>query len=1257
MIDSLWVVIAATLVFLMQPGFMCLESGLTRSKNSINVAVKNLADFIFSVLTFWCVGYGIMFGVGTTGFIGTTSFFPGFENAADSATFFFFQAMFCGTATTIFSGAVAERMRFSSYLIVVFILSTLIYPIYGHWAWNAGSALNPAGWLKAGGFVDFAGSTVVHSIGGWTALATLLIIGPRTHRFSDKSSFFGFNGSNLPLSVLGTCLLWIGWIGFNGGSTLAMDANVSRIIVYTILAGAAGACANLIIGWSITRIPRVTFLTNGSLGGLVAITAGCHCVTAPGAIVTGLIAGLLCFATEVLLIRLRIDDAVGAIPVHLSCGIWGTLAVALLGKPELIGTGLSTIDQFAAQGKGIIAAFLIGFIVPVFLLYQINRLFPLRVSLEAEHNGLNFSEHGATTELVELCQAMDRQVVSRDFSVRMPVEPFTEVGLIAARHNQVMDSLEAALAQTEAIVSLAKDAIITFARDTLEIINVNPRGQQMFGLSPFNQLQRVKVIDLFDTNDFRQNQLSFWRGDTIETYGRKGCGTLFPMQAVITGGGAKNNFYIGTFRDITELKQREDSLKESELRYREFFENIGVATLMINEDTSIAMVNKEAEMLFGYPRTKLLDGMTIFTLTPESEHIRLRNYHVQRRQAQGVVPRSYETRIKNSSNQIKPVYVNVSRIPKSDRSIATIIDLSELRHTQHSLARQKAYFRQLFEGSSQAIIALDVNRKIIHANRGFEDLFGFRKEDIAGQPIEDLVIPEERKEEITTIASSVLNGEIINKETIRQHRDGRTIPVSLLGFPITIDDKLEGFFFIYEDISERKAFEEQLFRQAFYDGLTAIPNRILFMERLSRALERKVRRDKFRFAVLLVDIDRFKWVNDSLGHLAGDELLQRLAKNFLQCVRSSDTVARLGGDEFAILVEEFDQPSKVLDIAERIQTQSQQPFIIGNNEVRVSASIGIVLNTELYTTTEALLRDADIAMYRAKEMGKARFQIFNKKLHQIAYEALQLENELREAIGKNLTLHYQPIVNGATRRLLGFEALVRWSHPLKGVISPSKFIPIAEETGLIIPLGEWVLKEACHQLKQWQKEFNNGAGLMVAVNISAKQFLQGDLVGKVKSVLHETGLAPQFLKLELTESTIMEGGQLAVDRLCNLKATGITLAIDDFGTGYSSLSALQRFPIDDLKIDQSFIVELEHREEDQEIVRTIIALAKTLKLSLVAEGVENEDQYSILARFGCDAMQGYLFSKPVPPTEIESLMKRLLSPQPAEHPMPECEVA
>lgn len=1242
LLDSMWVIFAATLVFLMQPGFMCLESGLTRSKNSINVAVKNLTDFIISVLSFWLLGYGLMFGLSENGFIGSTGYMPNFGSADSTATFFFFQAMFCGTATTIFSGAVAERMKFSSYLLIVAILSTLIYPVFGHWAWNGLDSGIPSGWLNKAGFVDFAGSTVVHSIGGWLALATLLIIGPRIGRFENKQVYFGFNGSNLPLSVLGTCLLWIGWLGFNGGSTLAMNESVPRIIVFTILAGAAGAFSNLLAGFLLTRLPRVSFLINGSLGGLVAITACCHCVDAVGAISIGLIAGLICLITEMLLIKVKIDDAVGAVPVHLSCGIWGTLAVALFGSPELIGTDLPFWQQVQVQLLGIIAAFVVGFIVPFILISWINRHFPLRVSKEDEHNGLNYSEHGATTELIELCRAMDTQAQSHDLTVRMPVEPFTEVGIIAARHNQVMDSLESALSHTEAVVTLAKDAIVTFVNDTLEIININPSGRLMFGFAESSHFEGSKLSDLFEAADFLTIRQPLYRGRTVETMGRRQCGTLFPMQAIITDAGkGDNNFYIGTFRDITDLKERERSLRQSEMRYRELFENIGVATVMVDTDTQFIMVNREAVELSGYEKEKLEHNMCFLELLPETERTRLLRYHELRRSRPTEVPISYESMILHKSGKLIPVFMNVSRIAGTDKTVATVIDLSELRQAKDSLNKQKAYFQQLFEGSAQAIAALDKSLKIVNVNQGFEKLFGYSDKDIHSRSLQEFIVPESHMDECATIQKAIQTGQMVRKESVRNNKDGRQIPVAILSFPIKIGDALEGFFFIYEDITERKEFENQLYRQAFFDGLTEIPNRILFMERLERAIERKKRHTAYSYAVMLLDLDRFKWVNDILGHLTGDELLRQVSRRFLSCIRSGDTVARLGGDEFAILIEDFDKQARVIEIAERMQEEAQRSFVIGKNDVHVSASIGIVLTTENYSTTEAILRDADIAMYRAKELGKARYQVFNHKLHDMVSKAMQLENELREAVTqKELLLYYQPIISVDDRTIRGFEALVRWYHPQKGLISPTVFIPVAEETGLIIELGEWVLREACSQMKHWQQSIAEMGDMTINVNLSAKQFMQQDLVSTIRQVLGETQLAATDLKIEITESVIMEGGTQTIGKLNELREIGVKLAIDDFGTGYSSLSSLHCFPITDLKIDRSFICNLEEDKEAKAIVKTIISLAHTLKLNIVAEGVETEGQFAILKKMQCDRAQGFLFSKPQPAGQIEDSLQR-----------------
>ncbi|MFQ5713816.1 MAG: ammonium transporter [Candidatus Scalinduaceae bacterium] len=450
LVDVFWVLICAGLVFLMQAGFTCMESGLTRSKNSINVAIKNITDFGISTILFWAFGFALMFGTSHGAWIGSTGFFLPLDEGTWPTTFFLFELMFCATAVTIVSGATAERMRFRSYIIISIILSGLIYPTFGHWAWNGSQNGTFSGWLGMMGFVDFAGSTVVHSVGGWVSLAALLVIGPREGRFPKVGVHKKIHGSNLPLSVLGVLLLWIGWFGFNGGSTLALNDKVAGIVTNTFLAGAAGSMATLAIGWPLRRRADVELLIFGSVAGLVAITAPAHAVNATSALVIGGVGGIVMLGVEYLLEYFHIDDAVGAIPVHLGAGIWGTLAVAIFGETELLNTGLNRWAQLLTQVIGIGVCFLWVFGTSYIFFRIINRLFPLRVTPEDEYIGLNVSEHGATTELLDMFRAMDAQARTGDMSLRVPVEPFTEVGQIAARYNWVMDALQKVTAKTEA---------------------------------------------------------------------------------------------------------------------------------------------------------------------------------------------------------------------------------------------------------------------------------------------------------------------------------------------------------------------------------------------------------------------------------------------------------------------------------------------------------------------------------------------------------------------------------------------------------------------------------------------------------------------------------------------------------------------------------------------------------------------------------------------------------------------------------------
>ena len=547
---------------------MCLESGLTRPKNSINVAVKNFADFGVSVALFWAFGYALMFGVSNSGLLGFNDFFVSAESQPKLASFFLFEAMFCGTATTIVSGAVAERMKFKAYLLVTCIASGLIYPLFGHWAWNGINLGSFNGWLGQLGFVDFAGSTIVHSIGGWIALAALLVIGPRQGRFDSQNGSRKFHGANLQLSVMGAMLLWLGWFGFNGGSVLSLNDRVPGIIVHTVIAGVAGAIASGLISWQRRKVPEVELLINGSIAGLVSITGSCHAITTPQAALIGAIGAVFMMLTKYLLERLRIDDAVDAVAVHAGAGVWGTLAVALFGNPQLLHGNLSKTSQILVQLLGIVVAFICAFGLTWILLFSINRFFGLRVSPADEDLGLNISEHHAQTEVYDLFRVMADHAKKQDLSLRVPVDPFTEVGRIAVRYNQVMDSLEDAITRTEAIIKTATDAIITFSHSTWEILTANPSAEDIFGYSKSKLIGSsiVKLLEL-PTEDVTEQKLlieNYLKSGRHQVVGRRENGTTFALEITVTQATLNHScFYTGTFRDISDRKRAEEALQQA----------------------------------------------------------------------------------------------------------------------------------------------------------------------------------------------------------------------------------------------------------------------------------------------------------------------------------------------------------------------------------------------------------------------------------------------------------------------------------------------------------------------------------------------------------------------------------------------------------------------------------------------------------------------------------------------------------------------
>ncbi|WP_254923659.1 EAL domain-containing protein [Pseudanabaena sp. SR411] len=453
------------------------------------------------------------------------------------------------------------------------------------------------------------------------------------------------------------------------------------------------------------------------------------------------------------------------------------------------------------------------------------------------------------------------------------------------------------------------------------------------------------------------------------------------------------------------------------------------------------------------------------------------------------------------------------------------------------------------------------------------------------------------------------------------------------------------------ELAERKKMEAQLRHDAFHDSLTGLPNRSLFLDRLNHALQLSNRRSYLnagnlpeKFAVLFLDLDRFKVINDSLGHLAGDQLLKIVAKRLVDCLRGGDTVARLGGDEFVMLLEEIEDLNDVIEVVQRIKESLKVPVFLDSNEIVISTSIGIALNSTDYTQPDQLLRDADTAMYRAKEQGRDRYEIFNPAMHTEALKKLRLENELRRAIERQeLRIHYQPIVCLKSRRILGFEALVRWQHPEQGLIHPAEFIPLAEDVGLIVAIDLWVLEEACFQLRVWQEQFPLAATLTMSVNLSAKQFTKSDLADQIENILQKTRLDNHYLKIEVTESILIEKTSLAAQILGELNERNIQTCIDDFGTGYSSLSYLHRFPIHTLKIDRSFINQLDHHSGDSEIVKAIIVLGINLGLNVIAEGVETAEQLDYLKSYNCDAGQGYYLFAPLEAEAIAALLEAVPS--------------
>jgi PAS domain S-box-containing protein len=587
----------------------------------------------------------------------------------------------------------------------------------------------------------------------------------------------------------------------------------------------------------------------------------------------------------------------------------------------------------------------------------------------------------------------------------------------------------------------------------------------------------------------------------------------------------------------------------------------------------------------------------------------------------------------------------------------TIYQHFQLHRIRRQLAERDQLFQLISENAADMIALVGSDGRRLYNSPAYQKVLGYSPEDLKDSSSFDQIHPDDRPRVLKAAEQARLTGHGEPMEYRIRHKDGSWRTLESTASPIrNAKGQTDKLVIVNRDITDRKRAEELLAHNAFHDGLTNLPNRALFLDRLQHALTLSKRHANYKFAVLLIDVDEFKIVNDSLGHPAGDELLIKIGQRLKEAVRRADTVsrprgnglvdkhsnddtlARLGGDEFTILLDDIRDPIEAVRVAERVQAELATPFVVNQQEIVISASIGIAASTTPHTQAEDLLRDADIAMYRAKRAGKARCEVSDTAMHEAAVKRLRLETDLRKAFEQGeFRVFYQPIVSLQTGKISGFEALTRWQRP-EGIVPPIAFIAVAEEIGLIIPMNRQLRREACQQLQAWQSEFPATPPLTMSVNITPKEFAQPDLASEIGKTLAEIGFDPGCLQLEIIETVAMGDAEKSGQVLAQLKALGVRLSIDDFGTGYSSLSRLRRIPVDTLKIDRAFIMNMDSDPESHEIVRIIIMLAHNLGLKVVAEGTETEEHIRLLKQLNCEMSQGYNYSRPA---DAQAMLKLL----------------